>query len=370
MRGAVKLRRVCFLAFLLSLSLSFPKGFWAAQEGMDGRDGGTGEELLEGGDWEMEEEEWEEALSGDGSDEELKQLIEEYLREMESEDLGAVGQETEKIVDPEMAVELKEGMLCYRFPNLGYFTSTVPKGMISSQPVELSLSSGCVGIIDYEGEATTMSGSRRFAEKGNYQIKILSYQAPEEMAGDYHLYETNFCFAIVGREDGRLGAVPAPEGFLITQVLLEGEPLPVENPRCFFLGEDGSYRVTYQATDFPELELATEFFRDTTAPFLSFSPEPEGHVVFGMAEFFPSQPDCKVYLSYNGEQGYAVSSQLTVAGHYRLRVEDEVGNGREYQLQIKTNYRLIDGRMMGLGAAVLALVGAWMVFLRRNMRVL
>lgn len=365
MKRAVKLRRVFLLVFLFSVSVSK-----ISQASLAGTGGELSGELLEDGDLGMEEEEWEEALSGDGSDEELKRLMEEYFREMESEDLELGQPEVEKIVDPPMAVELKEGKLCYRFPNLGYFTSNIPRGMVSSQPVELSLSSGCVAIADYEGTVATLSGSRRFTEEGNYQVKILSYQAPEEMAEDYHLYEANFCFTIVGGKDGRLGAVPAPEGFSITQVLLDGKPQKVANPRCFFLGEDGNYAVTYQALAFPGLELSTAFVRDTTAPFLSFSPEPENHAVFGMAEFFPSEPDCKVYLNYNGEQGYAISSQLTVAGHYRLRIEDDVGNGREYHLQIKTNYRLIDGRIIGIGAAALVLAGVWMVFLRKNMRVL
>lgn len=75
-------------------------------------------------------------------------------------------------------------------------------------------------------------------------------------------------------------------------------------------------------------------------------------------------------MSYNGEQGYAVSNQLTVAGYYRLEIEDEAGNRREYHLRIRPSYHLFDARIIIAGILFLIVVAVWMMMQRRNMQVL
>ena len=80
--------------------------------------------------------------------------------------------------------------------------------------------------------------------------------------------------------------------------------------------------------------------------------------------------NCRIYMSYNGEQGYAVSNQLTVAGYYRLEIEDEAGNRREYHLRIRPSYHLFDARIIIAGILFLIVVAVWMMMQRRNMQVL
>ncbi len=202
-------------------------------------------DLFEDPAQDMDEEDWEAALEGEelggelGEDpeEDLEALIQAYLEELQGEPYAYGQEEIEKVVDPPLTVELVNGKIRSVFPNGGYFTSTVPQGMTASQPVELSLSTGCIGIVENGGLSVTLTGSRRFTEAGDYQVQILSYQPPEESPQneDYGLYESHFYFRILGETDSRMGMVPAPERFLIQSVTLDGMPQAVEDPRCFFL---------------------------------------------------------------------------------------------------------------------------------------
>lgn len=389
MKRAVK--SSILIAAAIAVFLCFPKR--TAAKVLELRDTELSEEeLSEEG---LSEEELSEEDLLEDSQEDIDALVEQYLQEMELENIPGGKQEFNKITDPEISVELtSEGKLLNRFPNQGYFISTAPNGMFSSQPVELSLSSGCVAIIEHDGISSTLTSSRRFAEAGSYHIRILSYQTPEEalQSQDYDLYETNFYFTVLDTKTSRIGAIPAPEGLQIYRVTQDGKELPVENPRCFFLTGDGHYTIQYTwaenstivlpDTSWPAVEnpeavpqntipWETSFTCDTTAPFLSFSQELEnGENASGMLEFYPSEENCQIYLSYNGEQGYAVSNQLTVAGYYHLQIQDSAGNRREYHLRIRPNYRLFDKRIVFAGIILLIAVGMWMLAQRRNMQVL
>lgn len=316
-------------------------------------------------------EELEEELADDMSEDDLDELIESYFSQIDSGAIGTEDVQTEMVTDPPLTLTQEaDGGLRYTLPNGNFFLTTAARGMVSSQPVELVLSSGIVGVLRKDDVLDVMPESWYFSSPGNYHIKMLSYQTGGETAGNYNVYEVNYYFTIVAGTDGRLGAVPAPEDFEIEEVRLDGKALPVENGRCFFLTEDGNYEIRYADKKDRTIRLGTSFVHDTTAPFLSFSKELEGRETEGPLEFYPSEPGCKIGLSFNGEKGYAVSSVLTASGNYELRAEDAAGNQRNYYLRIRQTYDWKDGRLVLIGAAGLAGLVLWMVFLRRNMRVL
>ncbi len=315
-------------------------------------------------------EELEEGLEDGMSEDDLDRMIEHYFSQI---DVGEIGTEIEAevVVNPALRMEREtDGGIRYTLPNGNYFITTAPRGMVSSRPVDVRLSSGIVGVLKKDDVLDLMPDSWHFAGPGNYHIKMLSYQPASGSSGDYNVYEVNYYFTVVGGTDGRLGAVPAPEGFAITEVRLDGQPQPLEDERCFFLTADGRYEIRYADRQQEEILLETAFVHDTTAPFLSFSKEPEGKEAEGPLEFFPSEPDCRVILGYNGEQGYAVSNVLTAAGSYELCVEDAAGNKRSYYLRIRQTYDLLDPRLMAAGIVILAGLAVWMVSLRKNMKVI
>ncbi len=343
------------------------------EDSMEGAEA-TEENLSEKEEADFLEDILEEKAPEELSQEELNQLIESYLRLEEGAGPGkdfVQDSEYEKVTNPELVMEPAEGgRIRYTLPNGNFFFSTVPRGMISSGPVDIWLPSGAVGIVKKDEGMGSISDSWHFTEKGNYQLQILSYQSQGETGDDYHVYEVYFYFTILSAEDGSTGVIPAPEGFQITQARLDGKKLPLESGRYFFLKEDGRYQITCQAREYEELVLETDFVRDTTAPFLTFMPEAQDGVYAEPVEFYPSEPGCQIRINYNGDQGYAAGTRLTAAGTYGLGIQDKAGNERWYSFRIRQTYDLMDIRILAAGLIFLAATGIWMVFLRRNMKVI
>lgn len=316
------------------------------------------------------DEEFSEEMMEDMSDEEMGQLIEQYFQNVESGAADSGASVSEKVTDPPLKMEQEDGgSFRYTLPNGYYFTSTVPQGMISSEPVDVVLPAGAMGVVSRNDVANVFPDSWHFAEAGSYHVKILSYQPASDNISDFNVYEVNFYFTITGPASSSIGAVPAPDGFVITDARLDGEAFPAENERCVFLKEDGRYEIRYAAQTDDSIRAETVLVRDTTAPFLTFSKEPETGGIEGPVEFYPSEQNCEVMLIYNGSKGYAVSSSLTAAGNYELCVEDAAGNQRSYQLRIRQTYDLLDMRII-VGAAVIgAVLVLRLLFLRNHMRV-
>ncbi|MCI8536794.1 MAG: hypothetical protein HFG68_14750 [Hungatella sp.] len=312
-------------------------------------------------------EDWEEEVS----DEEIERILNEYLKNIDEGELQTESMTSSKVIDPVMEMK-PEGQKKFRYtlPNGNYFISSIPNGMISAEAVDFELPEGTIGLVWKDDVSLAFPKSWHFTQKGNYHIRLLILQPLGDMTIDYNVYEVNFYFTIINRKDNTLGAVPAPNGFVITEARVDGKQQNIENKRCFFLKQDGYYEFEFESLEHEGLLLGTVFTRDTKAPFLSFSEEIKFEGVPGPVEFYPSEQGCEIYMNYNGSRGYAVSNSLTAAGSYELTVQDSVGNHRGYHIRIRQTYNLMDKRIL-LGILVLAAVaGVRLVFLRRNMKVL
>lgn len=312
-------------------------------------------------------EDWEEEVS----DEEIERILNEYLKNIDEGELQTESMTSSKVIDPVMEMK-PEGQKKFRYtlPNGNYFISSIPNGMISAEAVDFELPEGTIGLVWKDDVSLAFPKSWHFTQKGNYHIRLLILQPLGDMTIDYNVYEVNFYFTIINRKDNTLGAVPAPNGFVITEARVDGKQQNIENKRCFFLKQDGYYEFEFESLEHEGLLLGTVFTRDTKAPFLSFSEEIKFEGVPGPVEFHPSEQGCEIYMNYNGSRGYAVSNSLTAAGSYELTVQDSVGNHRGYHIRIRQTYNLMDKRIL-LGILVLAAVaGVRLVFLRRNMKVL
>ena len=312
-------------------------------------------------------EDWEEEVS----DEEIERILNEYLKNIDEGELQTESMTSSKVIDPVMEMK-PEGQKKFRYtlPNGNYFISSIPNGMISAEAVDFELPEGTIGLVWKDDVSLAFPKSWHFTQKGNYHIRLLILQPLGDMTIDYNVYEVNFYFTIINRKDNTLGAVPAPNGFVITEARVDGKQQNIENKRCFFLKQDGYYEFEFESLEHEGLLLGTVFTRDTKAPFLSFSEEIKFEGVPGPVEFYPSEQGCEIYMNYNGSRGYAVSNSLTAAGSYELTVQDSVGNHRGYHIRIRQTYNLMDKRIL-MGILVIAAVaGVRIVFLRINMKVL
>lgn len=307
-------------------------------------------------------------LEEDISDDEIERILNAYLKDIDEED--AESMTSSKVIDPVMEMKQEEGKFRYTLPNGNYFISSIPNGMISAEAVDFQLPEGTIGLIWKDDVSLAFPDSWHFTQKGNYHVRLLILQPPGDMRVDYNIYEVNFYFTIIDKKDNTLGAVPAPDGFIIRGVRLDGKQQDIQQKRCFFLKQDGYYEFQFESLEYEGVLTGTAFMRDTKAPFLSFSEELKSEGISGPVEFYPSEQGCQIYMNYNGSRGYAVSNSLTAAGNYELTVEDSAGNHRGYHVRIRQTYNLADKRIL-VGIVVLAVAGGvHLVFVRRNMKVL
>ncbi len=323
-------------------------------------------------DFELDDEDFSDIsdYEGDVTEDELDRALEEYIDQM---DMGSLIQNhgtTGKVEDPVLLTEPVQGKFKFTLPNGNSFLSSVPKGMITSDAVDLELPEGTVGLVNVNDEGEKFAGSWHFTEPGNYALRLLLYQQPGDVTTDYNLYVIHFYFTIIEKRDNTLGIFYAPERFFIKEVKRNGELLKPQGERYYFLESDGYYEIRCEWKDQEGIFADTSFTRDTTAPFLSFSEEPGPEGVSGPIEFYPSESDCLVSMNYNGDHGYAVGNVLTAAGNYELSVEDEAGNRRSYYLRLRQVYNPVDRRVILAVLVILVIAGIRLVILRRDMRIL
>lgn len=311
-------------------------------------------------------------LTDDGGSEDIDQIIADYFQQLEDGEISA-GETvaSEKIENPPLVMSLEgSGRIRYTLPNGGFYTASVPNGMITDQPVDIVIPGNGVGVVQRDDEIPELPESWHFTKDGVYHVTMLFYQLPYEGTEDYNVYEVDHWFVIAGTANGRLGAIPAPEGFRITEARRDGGRLEVENPACLFMDADGTYEVFYEDMEGLGIRRETVFRRDTTAPFLMFSQETGGEALTPPVEFAPSEPGSKIYISYNGNRSYAAGTTLTAPGSYGLEIMDEAGNSRLYHLRIRQVYKLADARVIVIALLFLCAVAARLLYLRRNMKVL
>ena len=312
-----------------------------------------------------------EDVPDDYENEDLEQLTEQYMEMFQENNFDVETFSGEIVESPRMEMEMSpEGRYRYILPNGEYYDATVPNGMVTSNPVRFYPPSEVAAVITKDGESTSIFHSWSFTEPGNYQVKMLFYGFDSDQFEDIRLYETYHYFTIVGKKENQLGAVPAPDGFEIVDVKKEGIPQLIDDPKCYFLEDDGLYEIRYRDIRTGSIYASTSFEKDTVAPFLEFSTDITKGPVKGPVEFYKDEASDQVYLYYNGNSSLISDNKLTSVGQYTLKVSDEVGNSRIYGLEIRQTYRMFDTKTIILALIFFLGAGLRFLLLRRDMKVI
>lgn len=307
---------------------------------------------------------------GEFSDEEWEALMDSYMKDVENDDSGdSVMAET--IADPELFMEdAGQGRIRYTLPNRVSFTSNVPEGMVTEQKVFVELSEGAIGTVQKDGEEASLLGDGVLEEAGSYELKLVFFQSPYQEIEDRNLYEVHFSFEIVEEQNNTLDVIHAPELFEISEVYKDGVLQNEEGIQSFSFQEDGSYEIRYRDLATGKIQPVTRFIRDTEAPFLTFSKDITEKRITGPVEFTVSEPDCTVMATFNGNRGPLATNTLTTGGFYVLEVIDRAGNSRTYQFDIRQTYKLFDKTLVIMSLIFFTGLAAWLLYLRKNMRVM
>lgn len=302
----------------------------------------------------------------DSLTEEFFAEYEQYQKQKELSEDG-VG----KVIQPDMQVSFNQEthMMDYEMPNGSRFSSSVPDGMTTTDPVTLIPMNNAYVTISRNGVREKAAGDGYYSQAGNYCISILDYSYGTT-TGDKNVYQVNFNFRIIPEEVSQLNLLNAPEGFFIEKLELDGKSLEIENPQWEFLHQDGHYRVWFADSSTKKIRYQTSFTRDTVAPLLVFTPMIDREVMNRDVEVRISDLQGGVQVYYNGQPVKLGSNQITTGGLYQFRTMDRVGNERFYSLKMENRLRAPGKKTVITIIIGFAVIAGWLFYQRRHMRFL
>lgn len=292
--------------------------------------------------------------------------FEQYQKQKELEEEG-IG----KIIQPDMIVSFNDEthMMDYEIPNGSRFSSSVPDGMITTDPVTLIPMKDAYVTIMRNGVREKSTGDGYYSQEGSYRVSILDYSYGTS-SEDRHIYQVNFNFRIIPEKMSQLDLINAPEGFFIEKLELDGKSLEPGHPQWEFLHRDGHYRVWFADKDTKKIRYQTSFTRDTNAPLLVFSPAIDREKMNRDVEVRLSDPQGGVQVYYNGQQVTLGSNKIEVGGFYQFRTMDRAGNERFYSLRMENRFRAPGKKTVITIIIGFAAITGWLFYQRRHMRFL
>lgn len=319
-----------------------------------------------------------ESSSGDSWASEDEEFLPEELWELEDWQMEeAVGEilegwkNVETIKDPPVEMSYREdtAVFTYTLPNQSSFQSNVPNGMMTEGPVTFLPMKNTYLVATRNGMMEEEAEDGIYAKPGEYRFKMMVF--PEGYQGrDMNYYQVQFEFQILPEMVSDITLYSPPEGFYITGVVYDGEEKMPENPGWEFLHKDGAYTVRMLDQETGRISCEASFIRDTTAPFLIFTPEIAADRMREPVMFGVSEPGVRLQAFYNGTEGILASNIISAEGRYSFYISDSAGNTRYYKLNMESQ-----ANGPGWKTVILTIIGAagvigYLIYQRRHMRFL
>lgn len=309
--------------------------------------------------------------------------LEEELRELMGDEMYAqfksygglppeeVQDETSMILWPETALEYNRDThrIDYRVVNGSRYSSSVPNGMVTADPVTFLPMDNAYVIVTRNGIREELPEDGCYSREGRYHIRMLEYPGKGASA-DTNVYRLDFYFRIIPEVVSQLNLLHAPEEFFIERLELDGRQVQTEHREWEFLHRDGHYRVWFADKDTGNLRFQLTFTRDTTPPLLVFTPNIDRQIIKGSVSIELLDQEAGMQVYYDGTPVKLQSPQIQTGGKYLFHVRDPAGNERFYTLYLEEPVRLPGSRMIiitFIGAA--GLLG-FMLWQRHHMRFL
>jgi hypothetical protein len=152
--------------------------------------------------------------------------------------------------------------------------------------------------------------------------------------GSYTLFvgdERILSFTIVGEYDS-ISAFTVPEGFYITEVVRDNEPISYGGTMVDMTGE-GEYRISY-ACDSNKMSYTFRTIVDHTAPVLALSAVDEDGKARGAVDISDLEEGAALTVIHEGKEIEPEGTELIQNGNYKLIVTDRAGNVTNYSFLI------------------------------------
>lgn len=260
-------------------------------------------------------------------------------------------------------------MYSFQFPNGVKFYGTVPNGAVATNAVKFEVPNDILVTV-FENDKVNMDyGNMIFGKEGMFRLNMLVYTT-DMTATDVNTYQTEFSFRITNGILSDMKVMNAPEGFTLAAAEMNGVQATPSAKDYHILERDGRYHFRFASEGgVPDYEVWFEI--DTVAPFLYFSDNADlKKSVSETVTFTRSEADSLVRLYRDSIESYAVEDVLISEGRYSVTVSDTAGNERSYKVTIRRQVQIVDYRVVIIFAVLGVGLIAYMVFTRRNMRIL
>ena len=204
-----------------------------------------------------------------------------------------------------------------------YVTCSVADNMVVNGGVSLFIEDNLVYTIYRNNSKVEDIDEESISRPGNYTLFV----------GD----ERILSFTIVGEYDS-ITAFTAPEGFYITEVIRDNEPISSEGSMVDMTGE-GEYRVSY-ACDSNKMSYTFRTIVDHTAPILALSAVDEDGKARGAVDISDLEDGATLTVIHEGKEIEPEGTELIQNGNYQLIVTDRAGNVTNYSFLIMLYFNM------------------------------
>lgn len=251
------------------------------------------------------------------------------------------------------------------------YYSDIPNNAISTDPVAVRTKSGSMAFTYKDGQVMVAPKDSIYKEPGFYDIVTYIYSdddaniPADERASDTRYYATHFVFTIIKPEDGSLGVISAPEQFVFSKIVYNGEEMELPSGNYFFPEGDGEYKFTFESKDGGRLSYEVEYTRDTVAPFLSFNQKLKNNKGKPPLSYTVNDPEAKVYVTSGDTKiTMAEGEEINYTGWYKFKVVDKAGNVRYYSVFMKSKPHFFSPGMKLLIGMLLFFILAYLLTVR------
>lgn len=198
---------------------------------------------------------------------------------------------------------------------------TVPDGTVTDEMVSITVPGGCSAQLYRNGVQLDSPNFSAISKPGSYVLCISGSTADSIQP---------LRFTIVDEVTGLIDSYRMPDGFLISAVTLNGDPVPYSAAEAD-LSREGNYSVQYRC-EAADLNWRLDVTTDHTPPQLRLEAVTDGYAK-GPVDISDVEEGASVFVELDGKS-IAYEKTLTRSGAYRIVLTDKAGNTTEYRFTI------------------------------------
>ena len=237
--------------------------------------------------------------------------------------------------------------------------ANVADGMVVSEPVRVTADDGVELTLSRNGTALDEADLSSISDAGSYTVTVKDVDA----------IVTLFGFTIVGATTNLAGGYMMPEGFYILDATLDGEDAYYE--RSYIGMEDeGQYEIEYVCSD-TSIHYHLSTIVDRTPPEITLDGKLDQNGRYHSAvQIGGVEQDGSVTLTRDGSDvRFPSDGKLSEAGMYQLQAFDAAGNAATEQFTILVYLDINSLLFFALVCVSLAGVLCYILYKRKNLKI-